>query len=260
MTNGGAGAGVRFDPEPLPVTQHEQAPPAPGLPNVVTAVTGLAVAVGLSLLLEVLVDRMDDQPSDAVLIVLSSLVFSAGLLGALLVVSRRRGAGSIVRDFGFRFRWSDLGFGLAGAIVGRVVAGMSLLPIIFLDDDFADRSDRQLFGGDAVDGWTWAAAIFAICVAAPLIEELFFRGMLQNRLVDRLGVVRGIALTSLLFGAAHLVGWEGYSTFVQAWGAAFGGLVLGVTYHYAKRLGASVIAHSLFNAVVLVVLWATTRS
>jgi membrane protease YdiL (CAAX protease family) len=252
------GAGVRYDPDPLASTRLQVAPPAPGLPSLVTALIGLAAGVGLAEVVGRVIDRQEQRPSIAVLIILSSATLWVGLLGAIVVVSRRRGTGSIVRDFGFRVRWSDIGLGLAAAIVGRIVSAASLLPIIAVDRDFADRDTNTLFE-EAVSRWTWFVAVLVICVGAPLIEELFFRGLLQNRLVARFGVGVGIPVASVLFGAAHLVGWQGYSTFVQAWAVTFGGIVLGVTYHYSKRLGTSIIAHGLFNVVAVVALWASTR-
>jgi membrane protease YdiL (CAAX protease family) len=252
------GGGVRWDPDPLDVNVAAAAPPAPGLKGIVTAFIGMAIGLILSTLVYVVVDRMDDPPSLSLYLLISSIALWTGLVGAVVVVSRRRGTGSVVRDFGLRFRWSDLGFGLAGAIVGRVVATASLLPLPLLDDDFEDAPD--LFDEAATNGWSWAALIVVACVGAPLVEELFFRGLVQNRLVQRFGVVVGIGVASVLFGAAHLIGWEGMSTAVNAWAVTFGGIVLGATYHYSKRLGAAVIAHSLFNAVALVALFATTRS
>ncbi|MEA3055860.1 MAG: protease family protein [Actinomycetota bacterium] len=250
-------SGVRYDPDPLPSALDQLAPPAPGLPNLVTAIVGLAAGVGLALAAGRVVQH--DEPSLAVRIILGSATLWTGLLGAIVVVSRRRGTGSIVRDFGFRVRWSDIGLGFAAALVGRIISGLSLLPIIAVDRDFAQRDTSRLFEGD-VSGWTWFVAVLVICVGAPLVEELFFRGLLQNRLVARFGVGIGIPVASILFGAAHLVGWQGYSTFVQAWAVTFGGMVLGVTYHYSKRLGTSIIAHSLFNVVAVLALWATSRT
>lgn len=251
------GSGVRYDPDPLPSAQAQLAPPAPGLPNLVAAIIGAAVGIGLAFATGRVIDGR--EPSLAVRIILSSATLWIGLLGAIAVVSRRRGTRSIVRDFGFRFRWSDIGLGIAAAIVGRIISGLSLLPIVAIDRDFAKRDTNRLFEGD-VSGWTWFVAVLVICIGAPLVEELFFRGLLQNRLVARFGVGIGIPVASVIFGAAHLVGWDGYSTFVQVWAVTFGGMVLGVTYHYSKRLGTSIIAHSLFNGVAVLALWATTRT
>jgi membrane protease YdiL (CAAX protease family) len=254
----GAASGVRWDPNPLDVNVAAAAPPAPGLKGIITALIGMAIGVVLSTVVYIVVDRMDEKPSLAAYLLISSLALWVGLIGAVVVVSRRRGTGSVVRDFGLRFQWSDLGFGFAGALVGRMVAVMSLLPLPLIDDDFGDAPG--LFDEAASSGWSWVALIVVACIGAPLVEELFFRGLVQNRLVQRFGVVIGIGVASVLFGAAHLIGWEGLSTAVNAWAVTFGGIVLGATYHYSKRLGAAVIAHSLFNAVALLALFATTRS
>jgi membrane protease YdiL (CAAX protease family) len=226
-----------------------------GLRGIPTAFAGYLVGVLLSAAVAIWLDRSDTSYSLATELALSSLALWTGLVGTALVVSGRRGTGSLVRDFGLRFRWADLGFGLAGAIVGRVVAALSLLPLPLVDPDFGNENDRSLFEDVAVDGRSWVILAIVACVGAPLVEELFFRGLLQTRLVARLGVVWGIGIASVLFGAAHLIGWEGAPTAINAWAVTFGGMVLGATYHYSERLGAAIVAHSLFNAVALLTLW-----
>jgi membrane protease YdiL (CAAX protease family) len=100
----------------------------------------------------------------------------------------------------------------------------------------------------------WVALVLVVCVGAPVVEELFFRGLLQTRLVGRLGVVWGIVVTSVLFGAAHLIGWVGPITFVYATSIAAAGLVLGTLRHLTGRLGTSIAAHCIFNAQALILL------
>lgn len=233
----------------------EPSRPPPGVPGVDIAIAGYAAGVGLSFAVGLWLSRLDREVSRATEIGVSSLALWAGLLGAVALVSARRGTRSIVRDFGFRIRWSDLGFGLAGAIAGRIVAGIAVAPLPLLDPDLGDGTDRTVFEGATVDGRSWLVLVLVVCVGAPLVEELFFRGLLQSRLVGRLGVVFGIAVSSLLFGAAHLIAWDGPLSLVYAWAIACGGLVLGATYHYSRRLGAAIVAHALFNAVALVALW-----
>src|SRR5207249_3966943 len=81
-------------------------------------------------------------------------------------------------------------------------------------------------------------------VGAPLVEELFFRGLLQPRLVTLVGPVPGIVATSCLFGAAHLIAWQGPITLAYALSVAGGGLVLGALRHLSGRLGPSTVAHA----------------
>jgi membrane protease YdiL (CAAX protease family) len=93
--------------------------------------------------------------------------------------------------------------------------------------------------------------VVVVCVGAPLVEELFFRGLLQTRLVGRYGPVIGIGITSMLFGAAHLIGWQGPITLVYALGVAGGGVALGTVRLITGRLGTSILTHCFFNAQAL---------
>lgn len=243
------GGAVQLDPV------DEPSSPPPGVPGIGVATAGYAVGVGLSVLVGLRLSALDRDVSRATEIGVSSLALWTGLLGAVAYVSARRGTRSIVRDFGFRVRWSDLGFGLAGAIVGRIAAGIAIAPLPILDRDLGEGSDRAVFEGATADGRSWLILVLVVCVGAPLVEELFFRGLLQTRLVGRLGVVVGIVVSSALFGAAHLIAWDGPLSLVYAWAIACGGLVLGAVYHYSKRLGAAIVAHALFNAIALLALW-----
>ncbi len=46
--------------------------------------------------------------------------------------------------------------------------------------------------------------LFGICIGAPLLEELLFRGFLMRSVAARFGLRAGIAVSSVLFGLAHL--------------------------------------------------------
>ena len=111
--------------------------------------------------------------------------------------------------------------------------------------------DRSLFGQVGHGAWAWATLVGVVCVGAPLVEELFFRGLVQPRLVTRLGPVMGIVAASCLFGAAHLIAWQGPITLAYALSVAGGGLVLGTIRHLSGRLGPSTVAHALFNGEAL---------
>jgi membrane protease YdiL (CAAX protease family) len=237
---------VQWDPSPIETTTA----PAPGLPGVMTAFVGYGVAVGLAIAVVGVLVALDRPGGRTAALVLSEIGLWGGLVGACVVVSRRRGTGSVIRDFDYRFRWIDLGFGLAGAVAGRLVSAAFVAPLPVASRRLRDVDKSVL--GDATHGaWAWVALIVITCVGAPLVEELFFRGLLQTRLVGRFGVVPGIAGASLLFGAAHLINWQGPSTFAYAWAVAGGGLVLGTMRHLTGRLGPGVIAHAIFNALAV---------
>jgi len=236
---------VQWDPEPL----EEHIEVGPGLPGLVAALLGAVGGVALSIAVIVVLDVLDRPGDDTQAMVLSQLGLWTGLIGACVWVSWRRGTRSIFRDFDFRFRWADLGYGAAGAVAGRLVSAAFAAPLPVSARRLRDL-DRSAFG----DQTPWLVLILITCVGAPLIEELFFRGLLQTRLVGRLGVVPGIAVASVLFGAAHMINWQGVDTFVYAWAIVGGGLVLGVIRHVTGRLGPAIVAHAIFNGIAMLLI------
>lgn len=244
----GDGRSVAWDPPPGADPVDLQ----PGLPGVGVALVGavlgfvLASAIGAA---------VDDPDAQATRLGLSSLGLWAGLVGACIVVSRRRGTRSVVRDLGLRFRWIDLGLGLAGALAGRIVAVMALAPVPIFPTRSLREVDESVLEEGIHGAGAWAVVILVTCVGAPLVEELFFRGLLQPRLVTRLGPTVGIGVTALVFGAAHLVAWDGLITLAYGWSIAGAGLVLGLVRHHAGRLGPAIAAHAIFNAQAMLVIW-----
>jgi membrane protease YdiL (CAAX protease family) len=250
-----AGTDVEWDPIAAPAAAERQ----PGLPCIGVALFAFGLAVGLSLLSIVVLRALGRPGGLALELAVSEVCLWIPLVGAVLFVSRRRGTGSVVADYGLRFRWADLGFGLAGSVAARSVAGIVILPVVLFHPVFPHvHSELARLTGSPAD---WALLVGVTCVGAPFVEELFFRGLLQTRLVALRGPVVGILVTSVLFGAAHLLSWVGPASFVYALSVAGGGVVLGTIRHLTGRLGTSITAHAFFNlqamlALAVVVHWA----
>jgi membrane protease YdiL (CAAX protease family) len=225
----------------------------PGLPTMGVALCGFAVAVGLSyLVLSQL--RSHGKPGGlSTELVLTEVALWVPMIVACWIVSRRRGEGSFSKDFGLRWRPLDIGLGVAGSIAARSTESIALLPIIILQPHFRvpEVSEFQRFT-TGVSGWIVLALV--TCVGAPIVEELFFRGLIQTRLVSRYGPVVGIGVTSVLFGAAHLIGWAGPISLVYALAIAGAGVALGTMRHLTGRLGTSMMTHSFFNGQALLIL------
>jgi membrane protease YdiL (CAAX protease family) len=90
-----------------------------------------------------------------------------------------------------------------------------------------------------------AAALVIGAVMPGLGEELFFRGLLGRGLVARFGPLRGIFLTSLLFGLVHIDP-------VQAGGAMALGLGIHAIYLATGSLWAPIVVHGLNNGVAFI--------
>ncbi|RAK70720.1 hypothetical protein DLM85_01910 [Hymenobacter edaphi] len=85
------------------------------------------------------------------------------------------------------------------------------------------------------------AAAFTICVAAPVLEELLFRGVLLPGLLRNYGPARAILQSGLVFGVFHL-------NPAQALSAGLLGLLLGWVYWRTDSLLACMWLHFLNNA------------
>ena len=92
-----------------------------------------------------------------------------------------------------------------------------------------------------------AAIFFAIVVAAPVVEELLFRGMLQKALAKYLPIWGAILLSSFLFALVH--GQPYAIPGLMSLSLAFGYL-----YHRTGSLRTNIILHMANNAFALLAL------
>lgn len=102
---------------------------------------------------------------------------------------------------------------------------------------------RQLSGGSMTG---WAAVLVAIVViAAPIVEEVMYRGLLQEGL-RRAGATpwQAILLASVFFACAHIGVVQPHALL----GLFVLGLGLGWSYEKTGRLWAPIAMHMLFNA------------
>jgi membrane protease YdiL (CAAX protease family) len=113
--------------------------------------------------------------------------------------------------------------------------------------ELPDQVSRGLFG--------WELVIFALfaLVAAPVLEEFVFRGLLFRSIADRLGFWAGAVVSALAFGAFHLL-TPGDGLGVLALGIIHVGTGLGLAWIYWRRrnLLASIAGHAAFNLIAVV--------
>ncbi len=140
------------------------------------------------------------------------LEFFAYLLGALipiallLLIARRRRA-ALGEELGWnlhRFGWNLL-YGVGGyAIALPLVILVSLAGMHIHAPSPSNPAIPLLAGASSV--WVQVMLVALATVAAPLTEELLFRGVFYNAAKLRVGVWPAIVLTGLVFGFAHPVG------------------------------------------------------
>jgi membrane protease YdiL (CAAX protease family) len=92
---------------------------------------------------------------------------------------------------------------------------------------------------------TWPEYLFRIFAGAVLVgfcEEFAFRGFLQRIFSQRLGGIKGLALTAFLFAFMHLDPWNFIGIFIL-------GLFLGYLIHLTGNLWTAVFVHLLSNGI-----------
>jgi membrane protease YdiL (CAAX protease family) len=115
-------------------------------------------------------------------------------------------------------------------VIWRFVAGSPPAPV-----------DQGILTGDPA-GVELVLGMFAVVVAAPIGEEIFFRGFLFGSLRARLGFARAAAISAAVFGVFHVVPLLIFVMF-------FVGFGLALIYERRGSLVAPMAAHAMFNII-----------
>jgi uncharacterized protein len=97
------------------------------------------------------------------------------------------------------------------------------------------------------------ATVITAVVAAPIVEEVVFRGVVLRGFLSRFHPVLAIVLQGVLFGVAHVDPVRGVGNIGLAVVLSGVGVALGVTAFLLRRIGPAVIAHAIFNGVVMLI-------
>ncbi len=192
-----------------------------------------------------------------------------GMAGAVVLASRNKSSNSgeslerppvlegLKANFGLSFKLTDVPLGIAIGVGCQII----LVPILYLPFVYANKhlsSDlakpaKALVG--SYHGFELLLIAIFIAVGAPIVEELFFRGLLLRSLFKTLipklgstwGVVLSVLFSSLIFALAH------YEA-LQFAGLAATGAVFAVVAYKTGRIGPTIIAHATFNGLAVVAL------
>jgi uncharacterized protein len=101
-------------------------------------------------------------------------------------------------------------------------------------------------------------SVLMVSIAAPILEELLFRGIILDGFLKRFSPLKAILWSSLLFGLIHLNPWQFISAFIL-------GIVIGWLYVNTRSLIPCILLHFLINTTSIVNLfysndpWQTPR-
>lgn len=165
--------------------------------------------------------------------------------------SRRWGTGDLGTDIGLTPRFTDLGWGPViwlGAIGAQLVVGAVIValgvPLVGNTEGIEEISADRTYV---------VSLVVTAVIAAPVVEEMVFRGVVMRGLRSRLPMVAVVVLQGLLFGAAHIDPVRGVGNVGLVLVLAGVGVTFGVAVALLGRIGPSIVAHALFNGAVLLV-------
>lgn len=87
---------------------------------------------------------------------------------------------------------------------------------------------------------TGPMSFFTMVVAAPIFEELIFRGIILDGLLKKYTPLKSILISALLFGLVHLNPWQFITGFIL-------GIFSGWVYYHTRSLLACIIIHATAN-------------
>ncbi len=168
-------------------------------------------------------------------------------LAGMWAASQRSGSGHFLEDYRVRFAPRDLIGVPIGVLTQLVLVPLVYLPLrgiwpdTFSDDRLSETAEDLV---DRASGATTVLLVLMVCVGAPIVEELVYRGLLQGSLAARFDQVLAWLVASAWFALIHFrpVEYPGLLTF---------GLVSGACLMVTRRLGMSITTHIAFNVTGL---------
>ena len=142
----------------------------------------------------------------------------------------------------------------ASAVAHGVVSAALLYAVFYLGNALAPYvvpgATGEVGGIYALGEGSSRLAVFLLLffLTGPA-EEIFWRGFLQGRLMDRLGRWQGYLAATVIYGAVHA-----FSGNLMLMLAAFvAGAWWGAQYLWRRDLAAVIVSHSLWSAVIFAV-------
>lgn len=217
------------------------------------ALAGLIAVVIAGRAVEVWSPRIGAETANALAFLAAWIPMAAAILLALRGTTLRGAAA----ELGLRIRPLDVLWGIALGFAARAADSfirLSLAP--------SSGPGGQPTLGAAVTGSALALGLLAPVIIAPLVEECFFRGLMQRTLSaggapSRLRTAGAVLVASLAFAAVHVVlsartptdvTTIGAGTFVFSLGSGLAAAATG-------RLGASILGHMAFNGLGVLLTW-----
>lgn len=87
------------------------------------------------------------------------------------------------------------------------------------------------------------ANLLAVVIAAPVLEELIFRGIMLDGLLKKYSPFTAILVSSFFFALIHLNPWQFVTAMIV-------GMVIGWVYYHTRSLSLAILMHMVNNLFV----------
>lgn len=152
-------------------------------------------------------------------------------------------------------------YGIGSGLVffGFIFGGLSFLHGYFLDVnqlrallvDWGFIGSREFF------------LIFVLLVANPILEEVYWRGFMHDRLSEAQGTAKAIAITAVFYALYHLLSvipiFEAGFSLIAVLPVLLAGLFWGYVRQKTGSLAAVIISHALSDLGIMCVYWFVVR-
>lgn len=197
-------------------------------------------------------DELLGTDDTTILVLIAAPLGWVALIGWPWWVSRRKGFGSMARDFGLGMRPMDILLGLGGGVLCvMAAAGVSLLYMAISGDDPPTNTD--IITSDPSQPLLFIALLLVIAGGTPIAEEIFFRGLVMGAARRRWGTAMSVVFSSALFGLFHVQGDPLSWAFVAFVTGSYGVVFAMMRVWSDGRLGSAIVAHMIVNAFAVVV-------
>lgn len=150
-----------------------------------------------------------------------------------------------VLELGFKNKWIGLGilFGL-GAQAVLLTLG-ALIQAAYPEGGIEGNASEII---QTFENLNLVMLFLMIALGAPIVEEIMYRGLVFTALSNKLGVISGAIISSLIFGMSHISSLSINGVFTGLITALFGGILVYARIK-SKGLFLPIVMHITFNAV-----------
>jgi uncharacterized protein len=172
-------------------------------------------------------------------------------LAGLWWASHQGGTGDLRVDYRWSWSWIDLIAVPVGVVTQILIVPAVYFPLrrvwpeVFNAASLEENARRLL---DSAQGVWLVILVVLVVVGAPIVEELVYRGLLQQSWAAKVSSPLALLIGSTWFAVIHFRPVEYPGLFVA--GLVFGGCLI-----LTGRLGTAIVAHAAFNLAGLAMVW-----